>query len=219
MHYYEFFDEIRKHSDPTNAIKMAAYMQNHFPFLGINSPNRKLISKEFLKEKRIVKTIDWGFVYMSFEQLEREFHYIALDYLMLMRKKIQKPDIEHIERLIQTKSWWDTVDGLDQLAGNLVQKYNELKETHIKKWMKSENIWLVRVSINFQLEYKESTDENLLAEAIVSNFGSKEFFVNKAIGWSLRQYSKYNKDWVRNFVSINKSKLNKLSVREATKYF
>ena len=110
------------------------------------------------------------------------------------------------------------MDSLDQIAGALVMKFPELKQTHIKKWMKSDNIWLVRVSINYQLEFKEKTEPQILAEAIFANLGSKEFFINKAIGWSLRQYSKYNKTWVQNFVDDHRAVLHPLSVREASKY-
>ena len=55
-------------------------------------------------------------------------------------------------------------------------------------------------------------------EELVNNFGSSEFFINKAIGWSLRDYSKTNQDWVRNFVETHKDKMDKLSIREASKY-
>ena len=55
-------------------------------------------------------------------------------------------------------------------------------------------------------------------EELVNNFGSSEFFINKAIGWSLRDYSKTNQDWVKNFVETHKDKMDKLSIREASKY-
>lgn len=200
------------------AIKMAAYMKNNFSFLGINSPLRKELQNGFLREKKKSKTIDWIFIYECFEKNEREFQYLALDYLIALKKSVQKNDIEHIEKLIQKKSWWDSVDGLDQVVGALILKFPEIKENYIKKWKKSDNIWLVRVAINFQLEYKHQTDAELLSEVILANAGSKEFFINKAAGWSLREYSKWNKDWVQNFIETHKNILNKLTIREASKY-
>lgn len=214
----EIFEIFRKNKNDVNAVEMAAYMKNLFPFLGIKSPNRKELAKDFLQEKKKSKAIDWLFVYECFELPDREFHYLALDYLNFQKKYTQITDIEHIEKLIQTKSWWDSVDCLDQVAGVLVQKFPELKETYIKKWMKSDNIWLVRVAIDHQLEFRHQTDSAILAEAILSNIGSKEFFINKAAGWSLREYSKWNKVWVRNFIETHKNRLSNLTVREGSKY-
>jgi 3-methyladenine DNA glycosylase AlkD len=212
---FQLFEANRNDEE---AIKMAAYMKNNFLFLGINSPKRKLLQRDFLREKQRSKIIDWEFVFQCFKMPEREYQYLALDYLIALKKHVKMVDIEHIEKLIQTKSWWDSVDGLDQVVGALILKFPETKENYIKKWMKSDNIWLVRVAINFQLEYKHQTDSSLLSEVILANAGSKEFFVNKAAGWSLREYSKWNKDWVQNFIETHKSILNKLTIREASKY-
>ncbi len=219
MLYSLIFNLFIENKNTAAAIKMAAYMKNNFLFLGISSPKRKLLQKEFLRDKIKTKKIDWEFVLTCFAQPEREFQYMALDYLISLKKFVEIKDIEIIEHLIQTKSWWDTVDGFDQIVGTLVQKYPKIVDSHIRNWMRSNNIWLVRVSINFQLEYKQNTMPEVLAEAILANIGSKEFFINKAIGWSLRQYAKYNKNWVINFLNVHQQFLSPLSLREARKHF
>ena len=81
-----------------------------------------------------------------------------------------------------------------------------------------EDFWVRRIAIDHQLCRKERTNTELLEKILVNNFGSSEFFINKAIGWSLRDYSKTNQDWVRNFVETHKDKMDKLSIREASKY-
>ncbi len=193
-------------------------MKNNFPFLGIKSQNRRELQKPFLNKLIKEKEINWPFVFDCFEQPEREFQYAALDYLDKVKKRIPEHDIVIIEQLIQTKSWWDSVDSFDQVVGAMVLNFPELKNSHIRKWISGDNIWLKRVSIDFQLLMKEKTDSSILAEAILANLGTKEFFINKAIGWSLRDYSKTNKSWVREFIEENKQKLNTLSVREGSKY-
>jgi 3-methyladenine DNA glycosylase AlkD len=85
-------------------------------------------------------------------------------------------------------------------------------------WSMSDNLWLRRVAINYQRKLKEKTNTELLEKIICNNLGTKEFFINKAIGWSLREYSKVNPDWVREFLRKYESKLAKLSIREASKY-
>ena len=82
----------------------------------------------------------------------------------------------------------------------------------------SDNLWLRRVAINYQRKLKEKTDTELLEQIICNNLGTNEFFINKAIGWILREYSKVNPDWVRKFLQKYESRLAKLSIREASKY-
>ncbi len=136
--------------------------------------------------------------------------------LIYLKEKLILNDINNIEKLIITNSWWDSIDCLDAIVGNMCLKYPELIESTILKWIYSDNIWLKRVSIDFQLQYKDKTDIDILSKAILSNCHTDEFFINKAIGWSLREYSKTNKEWVKKFLETNK--LSALSVREASKY-
>lgn len=195
---------------------MAKYMKNQFPFLGLKKPDRTALSKGFLNEKKKDKEIDWDFIFRCYELPEREFQYLAIDYMSKVANLFQPDDMKRIEKLITTKSWWDTVDAISPIVGHIAMKYPEIKETILTKWMESDNIWLKRVSILFQLKYKDKTDTEFLKKAILKNANTNEFFINKAIGWALREYSKTNKEWVRSFIENNK--LSKLSVREGSKY-
>ena len=145
-----------------------------------------------------------------------EFQYLGIDYLEKVRDLLIPSDIIKIEELITTKSWWDTVDAINRLVGYLAKKYPQLKEDNITEWVDSDNIWLNRISIIFQLKFKEETDTEFLIRAILTNSYKGEFFIDKAIGWALREYSKTNREWVKDFIENNP--LSKLSVREGSKY-
>ncbi|MDQ2179078.1 DNA alkylation repair protein [Marinifilum sp. D714] len=209
-------EQFRTNSDEENAIKMSAYMKYRFPFLGLPKPQRDELSKDFLRKVTKGKMIDWNLVNYLWELPEREFQYLALEYLGKLKKQLKKSEISKLEQLIVTKSWWDSVDSLAPLVGVLCKKYPELKTEVISNWIISSNIWLKRVSIIFQLKFKDDVDTELLSKAIIANTLTKEFFVNKAIGWALRQYSKFNPDWVKEFISTYP--LSPLSVREGSKY-
>jgi len=199
------------------ARKMSAYMKDKFLYLGIQKPQRTELQKEFIKQAKKQKKIDWDFVFLLWDLPEREFQYLALDYLLALKDNLLKSDVDRVEFLIITKSWWDSVDGLaTNITGILCDKYPELVQSHILSWTASENIWLVRVAILFQLKYKENTNIELLKLVISKNSHSKEFFITKAIGWALREYSKTNKEWVTSF--LESTTLQPLSVREASKY-
>jgi 3-methyladenine DNA glycosylase AlkD len=203
--------------NPEKAVQMAAYIKNNFPFLGIPKPERSLLQKEFIKAARKEKSIDWDFVFMLWDLPEREFQYLAVDYLAALKKSLHKNDIDKLESLLIKKSWWDSVDIMaESLVGSLCLLNPGLINSHVLKWNKNKNIWLVRTSILFQLKYKKDTDTQILTAVITTNSNTNEFFINKAIGWALREYSKTNQEWVKDF--IDNHSLNKLSVREASKY-
>ncbi|QEK11443.1 DNA alkylation repair protein [Crassaminicella thermophila] len=212
----DIFESFYNSRNEENSIKMAAYMKNKFHFLGIKKPERAKLSRDFLKQRKKDVSIDWNFVFKCYGMLEREFHYLALDYILLLKKRLVPEDINNIEKLITTNSWWDSTDCLDNIVGYMCLQYPQLKNSVILKWIDCDNIWLKRVAIDFQLKYKDKTDVNILSKAILNNCNTYEFFINKAIGWSLREYSKTNKEWVKNFLKENK--LSALSIREASKY-
>jgi 3-methyladenine DNA glycosylase AlkD len=210
------FETFRAAADPEKAVQMKAYMRGQFPFLGIAMPERKKLSRAFLKGKSESKP-DWDFVFECWEQPEREFQYLAVGYLSECAPRLTADDIPKLRELAVTKSWWDTIDGLDVIVGDIAFRFPQVNDT-LLAWSTCDNFWLRRIAIDCQLRRKENTDTSLLEQIIVNNLGQTEFFINKAIGWSLREYSKTNPDWVRGFVERFKDKLAPLSVREASKY-
>jgi 3-methyladenine DNA glycosylase AlkD len=208
---------FEEHRNDDNAGPMRKYMKDHFPFLGIKSPLRKELEKQFFKETGILKEeFNKDFVVGLWEKDEREYQYTAITYTGKFIKKLPKDAIQFLERLITTKSWWDSVDSIAPLVGELARKYPELVEETINHWSVDDNYWLRRVAILFQLKYKQQTNEALLYDYMVKNADSKEFFLQKAIGWALREYSKTNPESVKAFIEGNQ--LAPLSIREGSKY-
>jgi 3-methyladenine DNA glycosylase AlkD len=208
---------FEEHRNDDNAGPMRKYMKDHFPFLGIKSPLRKELEKQFFKETGILKEeFNKDFVVGLWEKDEREYQYTAITYTGKFIKKLPKDAIQFLERLITTKSWWDSVDSIAPLVGELARKYPELVEETINHWSVDENYWLRRVAILFQLKYKQQTNEALLYDYMVKNADSKEFFLQKAIGWALREYSKTSPESVKAFIEGNQ--LAPLSIREGSKY-
>lgn len=208
---------LNANRNPQLAEGMAAYMKNQFAFLGIPKPERTKLQKNFIKQAKKQGRIEWQDVYALWDLPEREYQYVALDYLEELRKYLQPADIHHLQTLIVMKSWWDTVDKIATIpVGSLCLQHPELVKDCVMAWAESDNMWLARTAILFQLKYKEHTDTGVLAAVIEKNSSSKEFFINKAIGWILREYSKTDKEWVREF--LNTHTLAPLSVREASKY-
>ena len=217
MEYKQFFKAFEENADAIKAKEMSAYMRDQFPYLGIPTPKRREISKGFLQAAKKGNGVDWVFVRECWDKAEREFQYLAVDYLDTVKDRLTPADIEPIREIAIKKPWWDTIDGLDVIVGHIALRFHEVSEV-LLVWSLDDNIWLRRIAIDHQLLRKEKTDTVLLEAIIKNNFGQSEFFINKAIGWILRDYSKTNPEWVKVFIKRYRDKLAPLSVREASKY-
>lgn len=209
--------DFRQQADRNIAINQEAYLQNQFELYGLPTPLRKEIQKPFLLKENLPNKKELPHIITElWSKPQREFQYFAIDLNRKYLKKIEFQDIELFELMITNKSWWDTVD---LIATNLVGAYFKLFPEQIipvtKKWMNSDNMWLQRTCLIFQLKYKEEIDTDLLTDYILQLKDTKEFFINKAIGWILREYTRKNPEWVIDFV--NKYELSNLSKREALK--
>jgi 3-methyladenine DNA glycosylase AlkD len=207
--------EFEKHRDLNRALYMKAYMKNHFEFLGVDSPTRRQISRPFLMKTTLPPVNDlWPIVKYFWQQAEREYQYFAMELIVKYHKNVEKDWIDQYESIITGKSWWDTVDFIaSTLAGHYFRKFPAQVPSVTRKWMASGNMWLQRSCLLFQLKYQYDTDTRVLSSFISPLAQSKEFFIAKAIGWALREYSKYNPGWVLEFVE--NTHLQPLSKKEA----
>lgn len=200
------------------AEPMKKYMKNLFPFLGIKKPERAKLMRTFFQQSGILHNpIQMEFIKSLWKQDEREYQYAALDYLEKSLQKLDKSHLPFLEGLITTKSWWDTVDAIaPKSVGIIAKKYPEVILETIEGWAYGDHLWLRRAALLFQLKYKDQTDESILYRYIEQNAESNEFFIQKAIGWVLREYSKTNPQSVKQFIESHT--LSSLSIREGSKY-
>jgi len=220
MHTYvnALKDLYQSHADPVAAAPMKAYMRNQFDYLGIKTPEQRQLFKGFTAEYGLPDLDDLVPILLDLWALpEREFQYAALGLLGRFETKLPAEFIDTIQTLLTTKSWWDTVDSL---AGNTVgahfKRFPAVRDATLERWRISDDFWLRRTCILFQLGYQSETDFDLLKDIIRENLGSNEFFINKAIGWALRQYTRVDPEGVRTFVA--ETPLAPLSAREALKW-
>ncbi|MBO0455175.1 DNA alkylation repair protein [Enterococcus hulanensis] len=199
------------------AEPMARYMKNLFPFCGVKKPQRALLERPFLKESLTLPLPELiQEIFRNYHKDEREYQYYAID---LAQKNIQRfslADLAELLPLLAEKSWWDSIDAWRKVFATWVLAHpTELKQVYAF-FYQHENFWYRRIAINLQLLFKEQTDPALLAQAILADLTTEEFFIQKAIGWALRDYSKVNPDWVKNF--MQQHSLSKLALREGSKY-
>nr|WP_322626257.1 DNA alkylation repair protein [uncultured Flavobacterium sp.] len=210
--------KLQGNASAANALPMAKYMKDLFPFFGIKSEARKTIYKETAAlHKNEIKTDYREIAKHLFELPEREYQYCAIDLLVKQwPKHFELKDIELIEYFLTTKSWWDSVDPLAKyILGGYLKQFPDETESVIERFAGSDNMWLNRSAIIYQLGYKKDTDVARLFSVCEHFNTSREFFIQKAIGWALREYAKTSPEAVKEFVTH--TNLKPLSVREALK--
>lgn len=210
-------EAFEQHADPGRAVQMSAYMRHKSAYYGIAAPIRQEISREFIRTCGLPgkEQLESLAVY-AWNQPEREWQYAVMEILERFARKGDDALLPVAEFMITQKSWWDTVDYIaPNIAGAVLKKHPELIPSQTEHWMNSGNLWLQRTCLLFQLKYRNETDQELLFRLCERLSDHKDFFIRKAIGWALREYSKRNPGAVMEFV--NSHTLSPLSRKEALK--
>lgn len=202
--------------DPIRAEQQRAYMRHQFEYCGLGAPEWLGMLKDFFAAHGTFTGSKLKqFVELCLEQEYREVQYAGIE---MMQKRLKEQDekwIKVLEKSIRTNSWWDTVDWLAKLCGIFFKVHPHLQHEYAYKWIHSNNMWLQRAAIIHQLLYKDEVDEKLLFDLINIQSGSKEFFIQKACGWALRQYGKRYPKRVKWFLQHHT--VSALTQREALK--
>lgn len=220
MHPYikPIAEELSNLTDAERAVGAKAYLKNQVDFFGMPMAIRRTACKQYMKQHQLKSISELEEIVRELWTLEqREFQYFGVELMAFHKKLWQSSIISLFEFCIITKSWWDTVDFISSECN---AKYFLLFPKQVipvtGRWNRSKNIWLQRSSLLFQKNYKKDLNTNLLSEYIINLASSKEFFVQKAIGWVLREFARTDAEWVKEFVSAHD--LPALSKREAMKH-
>jgi 3-methyladenine DNA glycosylase AlkD len=207
---------LERSADPARATAMAAYMRNQFVFAGVGSTEQNRLAR-LARVGLGTPTEDdlTELVLALWDRPPREYQQIGAGEVRRNVKYCSAAFVGVVEALITTKSWWDTVDALAvHGAGVLVATHPSLR-SEMDRWLASDDLWLRRAALLHQLLWRERTDAAWLFDACRRRAGERDFFIRKAIGWVLREYSKTDPEAVRSFVAANADLLSPLSRREA----
>ncbi|HZW60902.1 MAG TPA: DNA alkylation repair protein [Candidatus Babeliales bacterium] len=219
----QFLNQIQQifslHADPIRAHSQQQYMKSSMPFWGIPKPTLTKLIIPIIKqhEPQSLEHYKENILYTFQNAQHREEWYAAVMYSRHYKLYIRPENIDLYINIILISQWWDIVDEVaDHLIGKALLKVQH-REKYFEQWIKHHNLWIRRTALIAQLKYKKQTDFNLLTNLILEVAYEKEFFIRKAIGWSLREYSKTNPEVVRNFIENHKHQLSTLSIREGLK--
>lgn len=206
-------------ADESQAEPMSAYMRHQFQFLGIPTPERRAAIKSLnLATPSHDDLIEW--INPLWLKPEREYVYTAIDLLKQHQQQLSLADLPWIQSLALQHPWWDSIDNLASLVGQLIK--SSLAEPPnaqliMDEWLTHPNLWIKRIAMIHQMGWRLSTDTERLAHYALTLAPETNFFIRKAIGWALRDYARWHPQWVMHFVETNHTSLSPLTRREAIK--
>ncbi|MFZ6732179.1 DNA alkylation repair protein [Undibacterium sp. Ji42W] len=208
-------------ADPVRAQAMRTYMKNRFEFLGIPAPDRRKACVDIIRQ---LKTTDADELLQIANDLwaceQREYQYLAVDILVKHYRRLRLEDVPALLALVQQKSWWDTVDGLASVVGDVLRQNliaSRDMQAGMDKALGHPDFWVRRIALLHQLGWREQTDVNRLFAYALALADEKEFFIRKAIGWALRDYAWHDPAAIRDFLQENQGRFSGLTYREAAK--
>lgn len=213
-------EELEFLADPERATAMAAYMKTEMPFYGVGKPERKRVLRRLVEGFPPQSPEDYRTkVAYLWEQPHREEKYLAISYARHFADQIQLSNLDLYAGMIVEGAWWDFVDEIaTHLIGRLVLDHRQQLRPVMEEWIESPDMWLRRTALLSQLRHKSETDVRMLFDFCRRRTHEKEFFIRKAIGWALREYSKTDPEAVRAFLAAHGEELSPLSLREASKH-
>ena len=199
---------------------MKAYMLDQFAFLGIRAGPRRDALKGLMKFTGSADEL-LALAEALWRLPEREFRYAAIDLLAKHHKRLDVSALPRILQLVQTDPWWDTVDGLAGVVGDILLRAKASQpdvQRHMDACLVHPHLWVRRVAMLHQLGWREQTDPERLLRYALTLAPEKDFFIRKAIGWALRDHARTQPDAVRDFLARHADQLSGLTRREAGKH-
>ncbi len=213
---------LRKVSDPERAPLQEAYMKSKMPFLGVVAPDLRKAAKRVFDDHPLVEEAVWleaiTALWRGARYREERHAAIQLAGHGQYRRWLTPNAVPVLEEMVVTGAWWDFVDTLaTHHFGTLLANHPKTMKPLLKRWATDDDMWRRRTAIICQLKFKSATDEAQLFHAIEASKLSREFFLRKAIGWALREYSKTEPQVIIDYIAKNADTLSGLSKREGLK--
>lgn len=224
----QFVNEVQRclqaNTNSEHASAMRAYMRDQFDFLGIKTPLRRQLLAQVVKpmgKSKFRATEVLQLADLLWELPQREYQYFAIDLLAQHKKVLGLQDVSALIQLAQKKAWWDSVDGLAAVIGDVVflsRADSHDAQANMDQAILHSSMWVRRIAVTHQLGWRLQTDTTRLFSYALQLAAEEDFFIRKAIGWALRDYARWQPAQVRDFVLAHQMQLSPLSVREALKH-
>jgi 3-methyladenine DNA glycosylase AlkD len=198
---------FRELADPAKAAPMAAYMRTSQPFYGVQRAGLDALAREVLTQFPCIDRATYEQNTLALWKLpHREERYLAIRWAR-QKKWIGPESLPLYEQIIREGAWWDFVDEIaSHLVGGALGKARSQVKPVLDRWIEDPDMWIRRAAVLAQLRLGSGTDPQQLFRYILRLAPESEFFLRKAVGWALREYSKTARiPWPPSCASIGRS--------------
>jgi 3-methyladenine DNA glycosylase AlkD len=213
--------ELRAAGDSKRAAQEKRYLKSELAHYGTSLPAiRKVVTAFARRRPGFARTDVVMLVEGLWAESVHERRMAAVELLDAYRARLDPADIRLVERLISESRTWALVDPLAAtVAGGLVERFPELATT-LDGWATDENFWLRRSALLALLRplRRGGGDFARFARYADAMLDEREFYIQKAIGWVLRETAKKQAHLVVEWLRPRATRVSGVTVREAVKY-
>jgi len=211
---------LRAAHDPVRALNEKRYLKSTHMFLGVNIPTLRKISKDTAARLGPAsRTTVHGLARTLWSSAYHQEKTLAIFLLALYPEYLDKRAMKMLEDMLQESEGWDHVDYISTSLVSIVLDKDPEALSYLSRWKDSKNHWMRRASLISQIPLlrKGRGDRELFFSMAEEMTGDREFFVRKAIGWTIREISKHDPEAARAFLLCIKGKASGLTMREGAK--
>ena len=203
------------------AINEKRYLKSELDHYGVTVPEIRKAARRFARERKDLSKND--LTRLTLELWDRdvyELRKLAVNILAAKVSLLNVEDLEFLEQLLRRSYTWALID--DMSFNVVAPVLNEIDDSTLirARWAQDEDFWVRRTAMLALLPRLRRGTEGweeftAYADAMLEE---KEFFIQKAIGWILREVSKHSPDLVADWLQPRAGVASSVTIREAVKY-
>lgn len=212
---------LQKYSRPHRAEAAQDAKKSRLQFLVVSVPEMKRVAKEgfsfYDKSGADILSI-WTEIWWNTPYYE--VMYVAARYYELHVKDVDEVTWEQLAKWAYRTENWATSDQLSSIYSYILPKYPVQMKQTLAIWNQQlDNQWLRRISIVSLIRYTGKKAVYLPPEEVLPSVANciddKRYYVQKAVGWVLREMRRAYPDAVDDFLIQNVTKLSADAFRRA----
>ncbi|MBD3223875.1 MAG: hypothetical protein GF313_04050 [Caldithrix sp.] len=210
---------LESQKDEKQAAIHKNYHKSDLQFMGWTTPQMRQLASHLLQERSTPQS----FFDLCDALWQQPIFETRMLVTILFEKRIkqffQAADFERFYPLLRDCDGWALTDNLAiKGLGAFLFRFPRY-HAHVDGWKTDSHLWVRRAGIlRFITPVRYKADWPSRMEAIlIHHFAETDFFIRKAIGWTLREWSKLDPDRVRHFAFQNKEAMSALTFKEATR--
>ena len=214
-------DELAAQGTHDRAVNEKRYLKSELTHYGVSVPVIRKSARRLARERKEISKSET--IALTAELWARDIYELRKLSANILAAKVEMfdvSDVEFIEGLLRRSHTWALID---DLAMNVVAPILTTTPDAAKirsRWSHDDDFWVRRTAMLALLPRlrRDLDGWDEFAAYADTMLSENEFFIQKAIGWILREVSKHSPDLVFEWMRPRSSSASSVTYREAVKY-